>query len=35
MDLSKKYFNSKKVKDLLEINLLQIDTMLNELRKHQ
>jgi len=35
MDVSKNYFNSKKVKDLLEINLLQIDTMLNELRKHQ
>jgi len=35
MDVSKKYFNSKKVKDLVEINLLQIDTMLNELRKHQ
>ena len=35
MDVSKKYFNSKKVKDLVENNLLQIDTMLNELRKHQ
>jgi len=35
MDVSKTYFNSKKVKNLVEINLLQIDTMLNELRKHQ
>ena len=35
MDVSKKYFNSKKVKDLVEINLLQIDTMLKELRNHQ
>ena len=35
MDVSKKYFNSKKVMDLIEINLLQIDTMLKELRNHQ
>ena len=35
MDVGGKFFNFKKVKDLVQINLLQIDTMLNELRKHQ
>ena len=35
MDVSKNLINSKKINDLVEINLLQIDTMLNELRNHQ